>query len=108
MSSLKATCEKINTQFLITDYKKPYSTNENSVLIKVCRDEMRKMNLPDEPTTQSSTNEASLWNRIGIECVAFGPGIREGNINTPNEHVSVHELEQAVDFYQRIITRFCL
>jgi succinyl-diaminopimelate desuccinylase len=93
---------------LISDYKKPYSTKENSVLINVCRDELRKMDLPDQPTTQSSTNEASLWSRIGIECVSFGPGVREGNINTPNEHVAIRELEMSIDFYKRIMTRFCL
>ncbi len=108
MSKLKQTCDQIKTQFLISDYKKPYSTKENSVLINVCRDELRKMDLPDQPTTQSSTNEASLWSRIGIECVSFGPGVREGNINTPNEHVAIRELEMSIDFYKRIMTRFCL
>jgi acetylornithine deacetylase/succinyl-diaminopimelate desuccinylase-like protein len=108
MKKLTTVCAQVESEFRLQDYKRPYSTSENSVLVKVCQDELSKMGLSNITTTQSSTNESSLWNRIGIECVSFGPGRREENINTPGEHVSIDELEKSIDFYKRMITRFCL
>lgn len=108
MNSLNARCASVGAQFRITDYKRPYRTDENSAFVKGCLAEMGELNLSVKPATQSSTNEASLWSRVGIECVSFGPGAREGNIHTPKEHVAVDDLKKAVEFYRRVIERFCL
>jgi acetylornithine deacetylase/succinyl-diaminopimelate desuccinylase-like protein len=108
MAQLRDVCETHGSQFRVTDYKKPFKTNEDSMLVKGCRDELRALGLADSLSTQSSTNEASLFTRTGIECLCFGPGKREGNVHTPGEHVNVADLHKAVDFYKRIIERFCL
>ena len=78
------------------------------MLVKGCRDELRAMGLSERLTTQPSTNEASIFSRTGIECLCFGPGKREGNVHTPSEHVAVEDLHKAVEFYKRVIERFCL
>ncbi len=108
MEKLRQICEANSSQFRVTDYKKPYRTNEASDFVKGCRDELRSMGLPEDLTTQSSTNEASIFSRIGMDCLCFGPGMREGNSHTPTEHVAVEDLHKAVDFYKRVIERFCL
>ncbi len=108
MAFLKTECEKINGSFRVTDYKKPHRTDMNSNLVRACRDELKNMNLDESCLAQSSTNEASLFSRIGIDCVCFGPGQREGNIHTPNEHVAIDDLHQATRFYEKMIERFCL
>jgi succinyl-diaminopimelate desuccinylase len=108
MEKLRQVCEANGSQFRVTDYKKPYRTNDTSMLVKGCRDELRSMGLADGLATQPSTNEASIFSRTGIECLCFGPGTREGNVHTPSEHVAVEDLKKAVEFYKRVIERFCL
>ena len=108
MAHLKFKFESVGAEFRVTDYKRPYRTDENSVFVRGCLEELAEMGLPSEIQTQSSTNEASLWSRIGMDCISFGPGAREGNIHTPKEHVDIDDLKKAVDFYRRVIERFCL
>jgi acetylornithine deacetylase/succinyl-diaminopimelate desuccinylase-like protein len=108
MHRLQAVCEKQDSTFRVTDYKKPFRTLSNSILVKGCLDELRRLQLPDKCMTQPSSNEASIFSRVGIECVCFGPGVREGNIHTPNEHVDIEDLKKAIGFYERVIERFCL
>jgi succinyl-diaminopimelate desuccinylase len=58
--------------------------------------------------TQANSNETSLLHRVGVECLIFGAGIREGNIHTPQEKVKIDDIYKAIDFYQHAIERFCL
>lgn len=108
MSRLRDVCEENGASFRVNDYKKPFRTERNSILVKGCLDELRAMSLNDQPISQASTNEASIFSRIGIDCVCFGPGKREGNVHTPQEHVAIADLEKATQFYKRVIERFCL
>ena len=105
---LKNICDSNQAQFRVTDYKKPFRTAENSLLVKGCLDIFRKMGINDEPTTQPSTNESSIFARLGVDCVCFGPGVREGNIHMPNEKVSIQQLRISIEFYKNVIERFCL
>ncbi len=108
MARLKSKLESVGAEFRITDYKRPYRTEENSVFVRGCLEELAEMGLSREIQSQSSTNEASLWSRVGIDCISFGPGSREGNIHTPKEHVAIDDLKKAVEFYRRVIERFCI
>ncbi len=108
MDRLRKVCEQNGASFRVNDYKKPFRTEVNSILVKGCLDELRAMGLSDRPISQASTNEASIFSRIGVDCVCFGPGKREGNVHTPQEHVAIADLEKAIEFYKRIIERFCL
>ena len=108
MKHLGDVCAGAGGTFTVTDYKKPFRMVDNSILVKGCLDELRALGLNDRVTTQASTNEASLFSRVGVDCVCFGPGIREDNVHTPNEHVKVDDLHKAVEFYKRVIERFCL
>lgn len=108
IARLEKVCADNNSNFKVTDYKKPYRTVKNTILVKACLDELRQMGLSDQTTTQPSTNEASLFSRVGIDCVCFGPGVREGNIHTAEEHVSISDLNRSIEFYERIIRRICL
>ncbi|MDG0814815.1 M20 family metallopeptidase [Bdellovibrio svalbardensis] len=108
MDDLRVVCERNGAIFRVNDYKKPYRTEMNSMLVKGCLDELRALGMSDRPITQPSTNEASIFSRVGIECVCFGPGKREDNVHTPKEHVAIADLEKAIEFYKKIIERFCL
>lgn len=108
MRKIQKVCEEQGSKFRILDYKKPFRTPDDSELVKICLEEMAHVGLRGIQTTQSSTNEASLLSRIGIDCVCFGPGVREGNIHTPHENVALSDLDLATQFYKRMIERLCL
>lgn len=108
MAFLKDKADLVGANFIVKDYKRPYRTDEKSSFVKGCLEELKEMGLSTNITTQSSTNEASIWSRVGIECISFGPGTREGNIHTPKEHVALEDLKKSVEFYRRVIERFCL
>ncbi|AZZ38077.1 succinyl-diaminopimelate desuccinylase [Bdellovibrio sp. qaytius] len=108
MKMISTACEKVGAEFHLQDYKRPFRTDEKSVLIKGALAELEKLGQTSPCTSLASTNEASLFSRIGIECICVGPGKREDNVHTPNEHVEIKHLELMTSFYQRMIERFCL
>jgi succinyl-diaminopimelate desuccinylase len=108
MSALKTKCQSVGAEFRVSDYKRPYRTEKQSPFVQACLEELKNLGLSPELITQPSTNEASLWSRVGIECISFGPGMREGNVHTPQENVSIEDLKKAIEFYRRVIERFCL
>lgn len=108
MESLKDQCARIGTEFRVSDYKRPFRTAENSFFLKGGLDILRSFNLHDKAVTQPSTNESSLFARVGADCLCFGPGPREGNAHTPHEHVAVKDLETAIQVYGSMIERFSL
>lgn len=108
MAKIQKVCEECGAHFTVTDYKRPFRTNENSVLVKAAQNILEKMGLSANCKTLASTNEASLFTRVNIECICIGAGVREGNVHTPEEHVKIVDLEKATDFYEKMIERFCL
>ncbi len=108
MKYLAEVCNANHAHFKVVDYKKPYRTDNDTMLVRGCLQELKDMGLSDQTITQSSTNEASIFTRLGIDCVCFGPGKREDNMHTPQEHVALEDLNKATEFYKRIIERFCL
>ncbi|MES3038498.1 MAG: M20/M25/M40 family metallo-hydrolase [Bdellovibrionota bacterium] len=108
MESLRKVCDQIGAHFRIVNYKRPFRTERNSILVRGCLDILRQMDLPSQCITQASTNEASLFARTGIDCVCFGAGKREGNLHTPTENVDIEHLHKATEFYKKAIERFCL
>ncbi|MGZ3689889.1 MAG: M20/M25/M40 family metallo-hydrolase [Pseudobdellovibrio sp.] len=108
MKKIQTVCESIGAQFQILDYKRPFRTAENSVLIKSAQSILNKMGLDSKCRTLASTNEASLFSRLGIECLCIGAGVREGNVHTPQEHVKIEDLEKITSVYEQLVERFCL
>lgn len=108
MRDLQKACQGVGGTMSVTDYKRPWVADDKSMLVRGCLSELETLQMATEVSTQPSTNEASLWTRTGVECVAFGPGVREGNIHTPKEHVAIEDLKKATEFYCKVIERFCL
>lgn len=108
MAQLQKTCEKVQASFRVTDYKKPYQADLASPLVAAARSSLRELGLNSDPINQSSTNEASLFSRVGMECIAIGAGARDGNIHCPNERVAIEDLKRSVQFYRKMIERLCL
>lgn len=107
MEKATKTCHNVGAEFQVNYYKRPYRTSPESPLVKGALAELSVMNRSSLTGTHSSTNEASLFSRVGIDCISFGPGLRDGNIHTPNENVKVEDLKAATEFYFRLMERFC-
>jgi acetylornithine deacetylase/succinyl-diaminopimelate desuccinylase-like protein len=108
ISRMKAHCESMGSSFRVTDYKKPYRSDNNSTLVQGCLDILKTISPQGVASDLSTTNEASLFSRIGINCVCFGPGRREENIHTPHEHLDLDDIPKTISFYKKVIERFCL
>ena len=108
MRRIQSVCQNVGAQFIITDYKRPFRTNENSMLIKTTQSILEKLGLDSKCKSLASTNEASLFSRLGIECICIGAGVREGNVHTSQEHVKIDDLEKAMMLYESLIERFCI
>lgn len=108
MKKIQSVCEECGAQFRITDYKRPFRTNQNSVLVKSAQSILNKMGIDSTCKTLASTNEASLFSRLNIECICIGAGGREGNVHTPQEHVKIEDLNRVMQFYEQMIERFCI
>lgn len=108
MKSLSQRCSAVGAVLRVSDYKRPFLTDETSSFVTGALAELRLQRPQARLVTQSSTNEASLFSRVGVECLCFGPGERENNIHTPDESVSLDDLESAVHFYEGMIRRICL
>lgn len=107
MEDLRLFCESLGSVFRVRDYKKPFSINPNSNFAKVCLESIRREHSSAQLTTQPVTNEANVFNKFGIESLVFGPGVREGNSQTPSESISIESLQKAISIYENIIKETC-
>lgn len=108
MRELAQVCQQSGAQFRVSDYKRPFRTNAENEFVQESQRILKEMGLSVATATHSSANEASLFSRVGVQCISFGPGRRENNVHTPEEHVSISDLEQATSFYRHAIERFCV
>ncbi len=93
--------------FKVIDFKKPYLSDQESFFARGLKAVLRESELSTEFVSQATINEASLWSRVGVECFAFGAGVRKDNVHTPKENVSIKDLEQSIRVYRKILERFC-
>lgn len=108
MNSFQTACVQLGVEFKLLDYKRPFRTPEDSVFVKAAQSELKKWGLDSRCYSIPSTNEASLFSRINIECLCLGAGKREGNVHTSNECVNIEDLERSSQFYFKMMERFCL
>ena len=101
-------CSDLGVEFHIQDFKKAFRTDTDSLLVKTVQSELAKKNLITSCRTVPSTNEASLFTRVGVETVCMGVGEREGNAHTPTEKVKISQIDEAIDLYAKIIDRLCI
>lgn len=106
MDSLKKQCDEMDVHFRVLDYKKPFRTPDESIFLRGGLSLLREMGLQDQAVTQPSTNESSLFARLGADCLCFGAGVRDGNVHTPEESVDMNDLTKSKEFYSQMIERF--
>ena len=105
MDKLRTACAATGSVFRVTEYKQPFRSSLETPFAKACQAQLSELNLPTECGTQSVTNEANVFSRLGIECLVIGPGLGVGNSHSPEEHVKLSQLEAATEFYVGIMRR---
>ena len=98
-------CEKTEASFHVLDYKKGYTTGLNSDLAQRAIGILKQLGVTDTSSKKTIATEGNILNRLGVECLVWGPGISVGNSYAPNESVKMSDLLMAVDFYERFIKR---
>lgn len=108
MRRLQEVCLEIHSDFRIVDYKRPFRTPEDAEILRVAQETLEGLGLSTQSGTLPLTNEASLFSRLQVETFCFGPGHHEGNLHTPQERVSLQNLQTAVVFYRNFLEKFNL
>jgi acetylornithine deacetylase/succinyl-diaminopimelate desuccinylase-like protein len=106
--NFKKAIEAMGGQLKITHMIKPFGTSLQSSLVQELQVCLNCLKLDTTPGVQSTTNECSLLSRFGVECIAFGPGFREHNVYTSQEHVPIEHIDKAIEFYRLAIQRMCV
>jgi acetylornithine deacetylase/succinyl-diaminopimelate desuccinylase-like protein len=107
MSVLKDYCAQLGATFVVRDYKKPFYVQPDIDFVCQAHTEICREVPNSKLTTQPVTNEANVFHKLGIETIAFGPGRREGNSQTPTESIGIDNLHKAIKIYQNLIEKFC-
>lgn len=105
MDELKAGCNACGAIFALKDYKPAFSAPNPTPFYTTCESVLNDLGLKSEKAAAVCT-EASVFSRMGIECLVFGPGQSVGNSHAPNESIRIEELHIATEFYTRVLERF--
>ena len=107
METLRTECSQWGGVFRVRDFKRPFSTDKESLFAQTCLESIQSHSPEAQLTTQPVTNEANVFSKFSIETLVFGPGIREGNAHTPQESISIDSLNRAKEIYKDIIKKLC-
>jgi len=108
MERLAVDCAAIGAQFRIRDYRPGFIVQANSTFLNQVQQLVRGLGLDADPDPNLTCTEASIFSRLGIECVLFGPGQSVGGSQGPNESVKVENLSRAIEMYKKVIESYCL
>ncbi|MEZ4870896.1 MAG: M20/M25/M40 family metallo-hydrolase [Bdellovibrionales bacterium] len=103
MRKLHQSCQEVGATFQVVDYKSAFKTKDDSPFLQLARKTLKDTLEINKATGKiSECTEASVFHRMGIECLVFGAGKHDGNAYEPNESVDIEDLKNSVEFYQRL------
>lgn len=108
MDNIQTVCEELGATFRVRDYRKGFETRPDGEFVRETQSILAEMGLESATTKLTMATEASVFTRLGVECLVWGPGQSVGNSHAPNENIKLSELRQAIEFYRRAAERFCL
>lgn len=102
---IEEVCEQSDAIFRVLDYKKGFLGNPSSALAQRAIEELNRLGVSEVSSKKLVATEANILNRLGVECLVWGPGVSVGNSYAPNESVKMSDLSLAVDFYESLMKR---
>ena len=109
MREIEMACQSVQAQFHITDYLQPFRNKERSSLQEKAREALGDVDAKFETQfgAQWRSGDANVLNRLGVECLLFGPGDIKAQTGSPNEFVDLKDLERATQFYEKVLAKVC-
>ena len=107
MDELKVFCDSVGAVFRVRDHKKPFEVDQSTEFVRLCKVAVQQEVQGVKLSTQPVTNEANVFNKLGLEALAFGPGQREGNSQTSSESIPIDNLHKAIKIYRNIVESIC-
>ncbi len=108
MKKLGEAMQTVGATFRVKDYRKGFRTPLDSGFVRESQGILSEMGLDSALSKITVATEASVFGRLGIECLVWGPGQSVGNSHAPNESVNISDLRKAIEFYKFSMERFCL
>jgi succinyl-diaminopimelate desuccinylase len=108
MKKLALAVQEVGATFRVKDYKRGFEASPTTAFVTGAQEILKDMGLNPALQKLAITSEANVFNRLGVECLVWGPGQSVGNSHAPNESIKISDLRVAADFYTRILERFCL
>lgn len=108
MRKLGEAMQSVGATFRVKEYRKGFRTSPDSEFVKQTQMLLKENGLSEALSKITGATEASVFNRLGVECLVWGPGQSVGNSHAPNESVKIEHLNQAIEFYKASMERFCL
>jgi succinyl-diaminopimelate desuccinylase len=99
-------CESIGATFKVLDYKPPYFSAQKDEVGSMCQRIAKEMGL-NSFVAAKTASDANVFMRFGVESLVFGAGQSVGHSLTANEHISMKDLDKALEFYRRVIGQIC-
>lgn len=107
IKKLEASVLQIGATFRVKDYRKGFTIEPGLPFVKEAQAILTDLGLNAGLDKITMVTEASVFSRLGMECLVWGPGQSVGNSHAPNESVNVNDLKTATEFYRRLMERFC-
>ena len=76
--------------------------------VKGCGEVLAARSWSNDLGNVAANTEASVFQKLGIECPVFSPGMSVGNSHASNESMILDDLEVEKFFYRNVLERFCL
>lgn len=105
LEQLRLACEQEDAKFRVVDYKQPFRLDCESDFTKKCVEALGES--ASSLGTIAYSTEASVFSRLGVNCLVFGPGSPTAKTQVENEYVTLEALERAQQFYKDVIARVC-
>jgi len=86
----------------------PLGLTTKAGIVKFGADLLKQNGFPVKLSVKPSCTEAGTYQKWGVPAIILGPGQAAGNIHSPNEVVSIQQLEGAVRLYTSAIQRYCV
>lgn len=83
----------------------PFQTGEDTALVALSREILGEMSHDDAVCGVPFCSDASKFARLGIPTILFGPGSID-QAHAAVEYVECAQVEEALDFYTRVLRRF--
>lgn len=95
------------TQIFIEKHNPSFEQDPSKPFVKEVQSVLRSMKKTKQVVLKPGCTEAMYFASLKCDVLTIGPGESYGNIHAPNESIRIKDLEEAVEFYRRVIGRIC-